>query len=121
MAANQPGLASYFEAIDRRAFDEVMLMLAPDFGFVALVATPDGDIQRFGGGLTEMRAYLESRPTFPRKHVLLSVHTEEQREVTLGQTEHEGQVLATFTAAASRSADGAISRLMSAVTPGLRF
>ncbi len=106
-------LPSYLEKLD--AGDDILPMLAPDFTFSLLWATPDG-AHEFAGGLEVFRGYLAQRDPEGQLHHISHALREGSTELVSGWTTRHGTPLGTFMFAVELDDESRARRLYAART-----
>jgi hypothetical protein len=106
-------LPVYFERLD--AGEDIRPMLAPDFTFSLLWASPDG-ANEFAGSLPEFEGYLAQREPDGQFHHIAQSLREGRTEVASGWTTRYDSPLATFTFAVELDDQERARRLFAART-----
>ncbi len=119
--AAAPLLTRWFKIMDSDRPEEILDLIAGDFGFSVVFSTGPGGAADFSGARRELAGYLEQRERGVRTHVVLSSATAGDDELVLGQVHRGNDVEATFVAAARLDGAGRVRRLIIGRSPGVNF
>jgi hypothetical protein len=106
-------LPGYFETLDEG--HDVMPLLAPDFTFALLWATPEG-AREFAGGFDAWAGYMAQRRPDGQRHHISHLLREGNTEVVTGWTTRDGEPLGTFTFTVELDDEGRARRMFAART-----
>ena len=106
-------LPRYFAALDDG--EDIIPLLAPDFTFSLLWATPEG-AHEFAGGFDAWSGYMAQRKPDGQRHHISHLLREGRTEVAAGWTTRNGEPLGTFTFSAALADDGRARRFFAART-----
>ena len=106
-------LPMYFERLD--AGEDILPLLAAEFTFSLLWATPEG-AHEFAGGLDEFKGYLAQRNPDGQVHHISQSLREGRAEVASGWTTRYGAPLGTFVFALELDGEERMKRVFAART-----
>jgi hypothetical protein len=116
-----PLLTRWFKIMDSDHPEEILDLIADDFGFSVVFSTGPGGAADFSGARRELEGYLEQRERGVRTHVVLSAATVGDDELVVGEVRRGNELEATFVAAARLDSAGRVRRLMIGRSPGVNF
>jgi hypothetical protein len=106
-------LPAYFESLDEG--QDIMPMLAPDFTFSLLWATPEG-AREFAGGFDDWQGYMDQRSPDGQRHHISKSLRDGNVEVVTGWTTRHDEPLGTFTFTVELDEEDRARRLFAART-----
>ena len=106
-------LPGYFARLD--AGEDIVELLASDFSFSLLWATPEGAAE-FAGGLDRFLGYMEQRDPAGQRHHISHSLREGSVEIVSGWTTRHGEPLGTFLFSVELDGAGRARRLYAART-----
>jgi hypothetical protein len=115
-------LRRFYEIVDGNDTERVLALLSDDLRFSILFSTESGgDARDFAGGYAEFEGYLRQRGAPTWTHHVLAESAENGVELAFGETRQDGQVVATWVAAATLDGDGRLSRYIVGRSPAVTF
>jgi hypothetical protein len=115
-------LRRFYEIVDGNDTERVLAMLSDELRFSILFSTePGGDARDFAGGYEEFEGYMRQRGAPAWTHHVLAESAENGVELAFGETRQDGQVVATWVAAATLDTDGRLSRYIVGRSPAVTF
>jgi hypothetical protein len=115
-------LRRFYEIVDGNDTERVLGLLSDDLRFSILFSTElGGDARDFAGGYAEFEGYMRQRGAPAWTHHVLAESAENGVELAFGETRLDGQVVATWVAAATFDGDGRLRRYIVGRSPAVAF